>query len=195
MSTAYPYRRVLRRETHSPRAVLAITVAVVVILLCAYLGAEIILAMLNQPALLAAPEDMLIALSTLGTSSVAIPITLGIALMVLGLLLLIAALTPGRRARHQLAASRAAVVVDDEVIASALARHAAYAAYAGNTNPDNVIVSISARHATVRLTPTSGTPVQRDAVSDAVQKQLTAFQLHPPIRSSVVIASRGKVGA
>jgi hypothetical protein len=192
VSTPYSYRRVLRRETHSPRSVLAITVSVVVIVLCAYVGTEIILAMLNRAALLAAPQDMLTALSTLGTAPLAVPITVGVILMILGLLLIIAALTPGRRARHQLAASRAAVVVDNEVIASALARHAAYAA---NTNPDNVIVSVSARRATVRLTPTSGIPVQPDAVSDAVQEQLTAFQLSPPLRSSVVIASSGKVGA
>lgn len=191
MSTPYSYRRVLRRETHSPRSVLAITVSVVVILLCAYVGTEIVLAMLNRGALLAAPQDMLATLSMLGTTPPESPITVGIILMILGLLLLIAALTPGRRARHQLAASHAAVVVDNEVIASALARHAAHA---GNTNPDNAIVSVSARHATVRLTPTSGIPVQRDAVSDAVQEQLTAFQLNPPIRSSVVIASSGKVG-
>lgn len=192
MSSPYSYRRVLRRETHSPRSVLAITVSVVLIVLCAYLGIEIIFAILNRGALLAAPTEMLTALSALGTTPVAIPITVGIVLAILGLLLLIAALTPGRRARHQLAASRAAVVVDDEVTASALARHAAHA---GNTDPDNVIVSVSARRVTVRLTPTSGIPAQRDAVSAAVQEQLTAFQLNPPIRAAVEIASRGRVGA
>jgi pectin methylesterase-like acyl-CoA thioesterase len=192
MSAPYSYRRVLRREMHSPRSALAIGVSVVVILLCAYVGAEIVLALLNQRALLATPGDMLTALSTLGSAPTPLAITAGIILMVIGLLLLIAALTPGRRARHQLTASRTAVVADNEVIASALARRAAYA---GNANPDNTVVSVSARRAIVRVTPTSGTPVQRDAVSYAVEEQLAAFELRPQVRSSVVIASSGKVGA
>jgi Family of unknown function (DUF6286) len=191
MSTPYSYRRVLRREMHSPRSVLAIAVSVVVILLCAFVGAEIILGMLNQRALLAAPEDMLAALGALGSAPVALPIGIGVILMIIGLLLVIAALTPGRRARHQLVATRAAVVADNEVIASALARHAARAA---NVHPDNTLVSVSARRAIVRLTPTSGTPVQRDAAADAVREQLAAFELATPVRGSVLIASSGKVG-
>lgn len=191
MSTPYSYRRVLRREMYSPRSVLAIAVSVVVIVLCAYVGTEIILSILNQRALLAAPQDMLATLATLGSAPVALPIGIGSALMIIGLLLVIAALKPGRRARHQLVASRAAVVADDEVIASALARHAARAA---NANPDNTIVSVSRRQAIVRLTPTSGTPVHSDAVANAVQEQLAAFELTAPVRSSVVIAPSGKVG-
>lgn len=192
MSTPYSYRRVLRREMHSPRSVLAIAVSVVVIALCAFVGAEIILSMLNQKALVAAPADMLATVGTLGSAPVALPIGIGVILMIIGLLLVIAALTPGRRARHQLVASRAAVVADNEVIASALARHAARAA---NTHPDNTLVSVSARQAIVRLTPTSGTPVQRDAVVDAVREQLEALELTPPVRCSVVIASTGKLGS
>lgn len=190
--TPYSYRRILRRETHSPRAVLAIAVAVVVILLCLYAGIEIILMMMNRPALLAAPQDILTALSALESGPVAVPLTIGILLMVLGILLLIGALSPGRRARHQIPSDRAAVVVDNEVIASALARQAAHA---GNANPDNTVVSVSARRAIVRLTPTSGTPVQSEAVKDAVQEQLAGFELYPPVRASVVIAAAGKVGS
>jgi hypothetical protein len=192
VSTPYSYRRVLRREMHSPRSGPAIAVSVVVIVLCAFVGAEIILSMLNQRALLAAPQDMLATLGTLGSAPVALPIGIGVILMIIGILLVIAALTPGRRARHQLVATRAAVVADNEVIASALARHAARAA---NAHPDNTLVSVSARRAIVRLTPTSGTPVQRDAVADAVREQLAAFELTTPVRYSVMIASSGKVGA
>jgi len=188
----YSYRRILRRETHSSRAVPAITVAVAVILLCAYAGTEIVLMMLNRRALLAAPQDMLTTLGTLGSAPVAAPVTIGILLMLAGILLLIGALTPGRRARHQIPSGRAAVVVDNEVIASALARQAAHA---GNANPDNTVVSVSAHRAIVHLTPTSGTPVQSDAIKEAVQQQLAAFELYPPVRASVVIAAAGKVGS
>jgi hypothetical protein len=56
-------------------------------------------------------------------------------------------------------------------------------------------VSVSARRAVVRLTPTSGTPVHRDAVANAVETQLQSFELTTPLRCSVVVASSGKVGA
>lgn len=191
MSTAGLYRRILRRELNSPRSVLAITVAVVVILLCTYLGTEIVLMMLGQRALLAAPQDMLTVLGTLGSVPVGSPIVMGVVLMIVGLLLLIGALTPGRRARHKLAADRAAVVVDDEVIASALARHAAHA---GNAHPDNTVVTVSRRRAIVRITPTSGIPVRRDQVSEAIQEQLAAYDVTPNLRPSIVVASTGKVG-
>lgn len=191
MSTADTYRRILRRELHSPRSVLAITISVVLILLCIYVGAEIVLAMLGYRALLAAPQDMLTALATLGSTPVTVPIIAGIVLMILGIVVLILALTPGRRARHQLAGTRAAVVADDEVIASALARHAAHA---GSTRPDNTVVSISAHRAIVRMTPTSGIPVREEAVSDAVQEQLAAFQPTPSLRPTILVASTGKVG-
>ncbi|MFC4242691.1 hypothetical protein ACFOYW_04835 [Gryllotalpicola reticulitermitis] len=187
----YPYRRILRRETHSSRAVLATAIAIAVILLCLYVATEIILMMVSHTALLAAPQDMLIALSELGVTPTAMPMIVGILLAVLGLLLLIGALTPGRLARHQMPSRRAAVVVDNEVIASALARSAAHA---GNMSPDNTAVSVSAHRATVHLTPASGTRVRRASVEQAVRDQLAAFELYPPVRASVVIAANGKVG-
>jgi hypothetical protein len=52
------YRRVSRRETHSPRSLVAIVLAVVLILVLAWIGTEIVLALLGAPALLVAPVDM-----------------------------------------------------------------------------------------------------------------------------------------
>src|SRR5690606_30612946 len=121
------------------------------------------------------------AIGALGSAPAGLLIGVGVILMIIGLLLVIAALKPGRRARHQLVAARAAVVADDEVIASALARHAARAA---NVNPDNTLVSVSARRAIVRLTPTSGTPVHHEAVTNAVEEQLAALELTTPVRCS-----------
>lgn len=191
MSTVALYRRIIRRELHSPRSALAIIVSIVVMLMCLYVGTEIVLMMLGHGALLIAPQEMLTVLSALGSAPMQMSIIVGIVLLLFGLLLVIAAVAPGRRARHELRASRAAVTVDDEVIASALARHAAHA---GNAHPDNTVVSVSARRATVRLTPTSGIPVRRDEVSEAVEQQLEAFDLTPSLRSAVVVAATGKVG-
>ena len=57
-----------------------------------------------------------------------------------GLFFFLNAVLPGRRARHLLPDRRAAVVVDDEVIASALARRARLAA---NVSQEQVMVAVS----------------------------------------------------
>lgn len=48
-------RRVVRRETHSPRTVAMIVAVIVVILALVYVGTEIVLSVLGQPALLLGP--------------------------------------------------------------------------------------------------------------------------------------------
>ncbi|PJJ63806.1 DUF6286 domain-containing protein [Compostimonas suwonensis] len=191
--SAHPiYARVTRRETRSPRSVLAITLAVILIVVFVWVGTEIVLALLGQPALLAAPADMFASALGVGDLPGGIVATAGIVVAALGLVLTIAALTQGRRARHVLGTERAATVVDNEVIASALARHASSA---GNVDPDNTTVSVSHRRAVVYLTPTSGIPVNRDAVSEAVTQQLASYGLHPTVRARVRISEKAKVGA
>jgi hypothetical protein len=111
---------------------------------------------------------------------------------VIGLVLIIAAIAPGRRARHLLQSERTVVVVDNEVIASALARHSSVA---GSVDPDNASVSVSHRHAAVHLTPTSGIPVDRDAVTGEVARQLESYRLTPPVRARVRISENGRIGA
>lgn len=186
------YRRISRRETHSSRSALAITVAVVVVLACAYAGVEIVLEMLGQPPLLAAPADMASALVTAPTLTAVWLIVGGVIAAVLGLLLIIAAVRASRRARHLLGSERTAVVVDDAVIASALARHASFAA---DVDPDNTVVTVGRRSATVRVTPSSGVPVVREAVQTAVDDQLARYQVRPQVRARVRVDEHGKVGA
>ena len=57
-SFAGTYRRIGRRETHSPRSLLAIVLAVLLIVTLAWVGTEIVIALLGAPALLVAPVDM-----------------------------------------------------------------------------------------------------------------------------------------
>ncbi|CAD6008911.1 DUF6286 domain-containing protein [Agreia sp. COWG] len=192
MSTSSTYARITRRETHSPRSLLAIVLAVILIVVFAWVGTEIVFALLGLPALLVAPKDMFTSALGLVDAPAGIVVAAGIVAAVVGLILIIAALSPGRRARHVLATDRAAIVVDNEVIASALARHASYA---GNVDPDNASVSVSHRRATVFLTPASGTPVDRDEVSKAVTRQLDSYGLKPGVRATVRIAEKAQVGA
>ncbi|MFB2580809.1 DUF6286 domain-containing protein [Herbiconiux sp. P15] len=191
-SFAALYRRILRRETHSPRSLVAIVLAVLLILAFAWVGTEIVIALLGAPALLVAPRDMFTSAVNLVEAPAALVAAAGIVVAVIGLVLVIVALSPGRRARHVLNASRTAVVVDNEVIASALARHASFT---GDVDPDNASVSVSHRRAVVDLTPTSGVPVDKAAVNEEVSRQLDSYGLEPRVTSQVRISESGRIGA
>ena len=191
-STKALYARIGRRETHSSRSMLAIVLAIILIVVFAWVGTEVVIALLGLPALLVAPSDMFASAVGLAEQPAALVAIAGIVAAVVGLVLIIMSLSPGRRARHLLDTERAVTVVDNEVIASALARHASYA---GNVDPDNATVSVSHRLGVVDLTPTSGIPADRDAVTRAVTEQLDSYGLRPAVRARVRIAEKGKVGA
>jgi hypothetical protein len=187
------YRRILRRETHSPRSGLAILLAVVLIVVLAWIGTESVLQFLGYPALLAAPTDMVTTIAQLPETVLAAAlVAAGIVVALLGIVLLLAAILPGRRARHTAEIGRTAVVVDNAVIASALARAASTRA---NVDPDQVRVSVGNRTAEVIVRPSSGFPVNQDAVKQAVLRQIEDLDLRPSLRCSVTIEKRGVVGA
>ena len=186
------YRRISRRETRSPRSTLAIVVAIILIALFAWAGTEIILRLVSQPPLLVSMPALATRIVHLPSYPFAVVILIGIVIAVVGLILMVVSITVGRLARHQVTSERSAVIVDNEVIASALARHAAFA---GNVDPDNVRVSVSHRTAVVRLTPASGIPVSKSEVEDAVAKQLDSYNLTPSVRSKVIIDHSGRIGS
>jgi hypothetical protein len=187
------YRRIVRRETHSPRCAAATTVAAVLILLLVWIGVESVLAVAGVAPLLANPRTMIAALASL-PDSVAPPllVTAGAVLAMLGLVLVVLAVAPGRRARHASSVGRTAFVADDRAIASSLARTASRTA---RVDPDQVIVSIGRRRATVDVRPTSGFPVDAAAVQTAVDAALASYALSPTIRASIRVAREGTVGA
>ncbi|TFB54434.1 hypothetical protein E3T54_12575 [Cryobacterium sp. Sr8] len=186
------YARVIRRETHSPRSGLAIVLAVILILVCAWLGTEIVLALLGRPALLVAPVDMGRGVVAIGRYPTVPVIIAGVIVAIIGLILVVVSVSAGRRARHVLPSQRSAIVVDDEVIASALARQASYA---GNIDPDDVEVRVSRRSASVRIRPTSGQSVDKDAIEHAVTEMLERYQAAPALHARVSVQKEAKVGA
>lgn len=192
MSTKSIYRRIARRETHSPRSALAITLAVILILTAAWFGTEIVLSIMRRPALLVAPTDAERSIVSAFSLPLGVLLSAGIILAAIGVVLIVASLAAGRRARHVIETERVVTVIDNQVIASALARHASYA---GNTNPDNTRVSVSRTHAVVDITPASGTRSDKAAIKDAVDTQLDTYGLRPQLRSKVNVKSTGKVGA
>lgn len=187
--------RVIRRETHSSRAVVATAAAVLVLSLAGYGLLEAGVHAIGEPAWLIDPRaagHQLVQLPA-GVPK-ALLAALGAVLAMLGLVFLLNGILPGRRARHVVRGpgTGSAVVVDDEVIASALARRARLAA---NVTPDQVMVVVSQRQVVVNVRPTSGVPVDQEVVLAAVQDELDQMALEPAPAARINVASSGVIGA
>ncbi|MFE4080747.1 DUF6286 domain-containing protein [Paenarthrobacter sp. YIM B13468] len=185
--------RVLRRETHSSRAGAASIAAVLVIIFCVIALLESALRAIGQPPWLVDP-------STAAERIIALPAGIpplllgasGAVIAMVGLFFLLHAVLPGRRARHLLRDPRTAVVVDDEVLASALARRARTAA---NVTQEQVMVIVSRQSVVVNVRPTSGSRVSEEAVLKAVQSELDEMSPVPMPAVRVNLSTSGVVGA
>jgi len=186
-------RRILDRETRSSRAGVSGIAAILVVVLCGYGLLESAVRAIGQPPWLIDPEtaaERIIALPQ-GMSPLLLGLIGAVTAMV-GLFFFLNAVLPGRRARHLLSDPRAGVVVDDEVIASALARRARVAA---NVIQEQVMVVVSQRQVTVNVRPTSGVPVSENAVLAAVLEELREMDPVPMPEVRVNVATAGVIGA
>ena len=184
--------RLVRRELHSSRATASVLTAVLLILACLVLLFEVLLETVgDEPFLL----DLDAAAALLGDLPGSVPAPLlgaaSVLLLVVGALLLLLALLPGRRARYTIPDRRAAVVVDAEVVASSLAARARAAA---GVATEQVLVTVSRRSVAVQIRPTSGMPVDADAVRAAVADDLERSSVSPVPRISVRVAESGVIG-
>ncbi|KRE81717.1 DUF6286 domain-containing protein [Arthrobacter sp. Soil763] len=185
--------RILARETTSSRAAASVIAAVLVIGLCGYALLETAVRAVGQPPWLIDPQTAAERITALPAGVP--PLLLGAAgavVFVAGLFFFLNAVLPGRRARHVLANPRAAVVVDDEVIASALARRARLAA---NVTQEQVMVVVSRREVQVNVRPTSGVPLQAADIQAAVEDELRDMAPSPLPVVRVNLASAGVIGA
>ena len=188
-----PYARIIRRETHSPRTVTTIVLAVVIALACVYAGTELVLRMLGQPPLLVTPEAALDWVAALPTLQPLSAISAGgIVLALIGLLLMLHAIRSGRLARHQMVHESRAVIVDNGVLASSIARTVALVA---GIPQSQALVSVSHRRVIVDVTPTSGIPVDEAEIRAAVADEIASYDLRPPVRHTVRINTTGAVGS
>lgn len=184
---------ILQRETQSSRAGVAVVAGVLVIVLCAYALLEAAVRAIGQPPWLIDPQtaaQRIVALPE-GIPPLLLGVTGGVVFMA-GLFFFLSAVLPGRKARHILQDPRAGVLVDDEIIAAALARRARLAA---NVTPEQVMVVVSRHQAVVNVRPTSGVPVRHDDVLAAVQDELTRMAPSPMPDVRVNLATSGVVGA
>ncbi|WP_346926594.1 hypothetical protein [uncultured Arthrobacter sp.] len=185
--------KILKRETHSSRAVASIIAAVLVAGLCGYALLETAVRAFGQPPWLVDPQTA--AEQVVSLPGGVPPLLLGVigaVVVTAGLYFFLNAVLPGRRARHVVRDRRAAVVVDDEVIASALARRARVAA---NVSQEQVMVTVSRQQVHVSVRPTSGVPLSPDAVLAGVQDELRDMALSPSPEPRITVASTGVVGA
>jgi hypothetical protein len=190
VSTQALYRRAVRREMHSPRSALAITIAIVLALVLAWLGTESVLAAIGQPPLLVAPKDIVTAVLTAATAPAPLLVAIGVVAAIVGFILIVLSLAPARQGRRGSIADRTATVVDDRVIAQSLARAASYA---GDIDPSQVNVSIGARSARVDVTPTSGRRVDQREIQQAADAEVASYDFRPALRVKVKLNEQGTV--
>ncbi|GAB3149294.1 hypothetical protein GCM10027058_11310 [Microbacterium neimengense] len=172
--------RVQRRETHSPRSAAMIVVVILLIALIAYLGLETVLVMAGAPALVAAPADLLRGLSA---ASGAATTAIGATVALMGAVLVVIAVTPGRRAKHTMAAADGTiVVVDNGVIAAALAQHLSDIL---GIDRRRLTVGVGHRRVDVTIRPETGLGIDLDEVRAASEAELATYRLSPSVALSV----------
>lgn len=184
--------RIIRRETHTSRAAASIFAAIIVSIVSVYVLFEAALKVFGQEPWLVDPDLIWQWMRNLPDS--ADPLMLGAAgalVFLLGLFFFLNAVLPGRRSRHVIPNPRAAVVVDNEVVASSLARRAR--AEAGVT-PEQVVVTVSRRLVEVNVRPTSGIPVNETSIAEAVEDELRRTSVEPMPDVRVKLAPIGVIG-
>lgn len=182
------YRRIVRRETNASRSgavVVAMLVALVVAAAAVFAAA---LVFLDQRALGVDPRAVVDAAAG-APRGLDATVVVGIAAIValVGLVFLAQGLLPQRRPRHAMSSSRLAVVVDDEVLASAAARAARSATRLG---PD---AAVGRRTVDVVLRPPAGADVPAVAASDAVAAEFAAIDAQPTVAARVRVQPTGRV--
>lgn len=178
-------RRVIRRETHSPRTVAMFVAVILLILALAYIGLEIVLSLAAQPALLLGPAaagGWLIGLPTAPPAGLVIAGSVVLALI--GVIFIVLAITPGRLSKHVLDGGGRAVVVDNGVIASALAQHLAEETGLAR---DSITVGVGHRTVDVTVRPGIGIPLDKADVASAAEAELQTYRLAHRVRTRVRI--------
>lgn len=179
-------RRVVRRETHSPRTVAMFTALLVLILALAYIGTEIVLRLLSQPALLLGPAQGFAFLVGLPTSQPSgIVIAVGAVIAVIGLVFVILAITPGRLSKHEMQWGERAVVVDNGVVAAALAQHVSDET---GLPRDRITVGVAHRRVDVTVRPGAGVPLDQARLRQVVDREVAEYRLTPSVTARVRVA-------
>lgn len=190
-ATLAVHRRVLHRETHVSRSVAASVAMVLLLLLAAVVVAAAVFVLLDQ-----SPWGLdartVVDAAERAPRGLQGPIVVGAGAVValVGLTFLLQGLLPRRRPRHTMRSDRLAVVLDDEVLASAVARAARSATRLG---PDAAVGTVGRRSVEVVLRPAAGVEVPSVAATEAVDRELAAVDPVPSVQPRVRVQPTGRV--
>jgi len=185
------YRRIVRRETNASRSGAVVVVMLVTLVLAAAAVFAAALVFLDQRALGVDPRAVVDAAAR-APRGLDATVVVGIAAIValVGLVFLAQGLLPQRRPRHAMSSSRLAVVVDDEVLASAAARAARSATRLGQ---DAAVGTVGRRTVDVVLRPPAGADVPAVAATEAVTAEFAAIDAQPGVTARVRVQPTGRV--
>ncbi|ROP65091.1 hypothetical protein EDF24_1100 [Curtobacterium sp. PhB130] len=185
------YRRVLRRETHVSRSGTVVVAMVVVLVVAAAAVFAATLVFLDQNVAGIDPRAVVDAAAGAPRGLIdAVVIGVGAVVGFVGLVFLLQGVLPQRRPRHQMASRRLAVVVDDEVLASAAARAARGATRLG---PDAAVGTVGRRTVDVVLRPAAGVDVPAVAATEAVEREFADIATVPAVTARVRVQPTGRV--
>ena len=181
----------VRRETHSSRALISVILALLLIAGIGYLAAEGVLSALGRPPLLAAPQDLWEqAPVALQEKSRPLVIIVGAVLGLFGLGLLDKAILPGSLSKHALRDERAAYVADDSVIASGISRLVREEA---GLPQGTVSTAVSKRRSLSTITPSTGRPLDQGQMTQFTKDEVTSWNLQPRLKTTVKVAPEGRL--
>lgn len=185
------YARVLRRETRPSRSGTVVLAMLLTLLASAAIVFVAAVVLLGQIVAGTDPRSVVDAAvrAPRGTDTTVV-VTVGVVVAVVGLVFLLRGLLPGRRPRHTVPSQRLAVVLDDEVVASAAARAARSATRLG---PDAAVGTVGRRTVDVVLRPAAGVDAPVVAATEAVQRELDALDLRPTVTARVRVQPTGRI--
>lgn len=191
-SKSGPYVSYLvRRETHSSRALISVIVALLLMAGLGYLATEGVLAALGRPPLLATPQDLWEqAPAALQEKYRPLVIIVGIVLGLFGLGLLAKAILPGTLSKHALKDDRAAYVADDSVIASGISRLMREDA---GLPQGTVSTAVSKRRSLSTITPTTGRPIDQEQMLKLAKDEAASWQLQPRLKTAIKVSQEGSL--
>lgn len=181
----------VRRETHSSRALISVILALLLMAVLGYLATEGVLAALGRPPLLAAPQDLWEqAPVALQEKSRPLVIIVGVVLGLFGLGLLAKAVLPGTLSKHALRDERAAYVADDSVMASGISRLVREEA---GLPQGTVSTAVSKRRSLSTITPSTGRPLDQEQMLKFTKDEVTSWNLQPRLKTTVKVAPEGRL--
>jgi hypothetical protein len=172
MSNGSVEGRIRRRSVHRSRSTAVAVALVVLALVAAWIGTESVLRAIGRPPLLADPQTAVDAALQPDAAFVTIAEVIAVVLVVLGVVLIVLALKPGRQHRSVVQHDRGAVVIDTRIVASTAANAAGTAA---GVPEGNASATARGRRTDVRIVPVTGIPVDEQAVQAAVRDRLSGL--------------------